>query len=231
MNKDQQHIQADSSMAVSTEDFYFRPISINKLRKPGNAFIKRTVDILLGGFLMLLALPFIPIIALIIVIDTRGPVFFVQKRSGVDKKTFYCIKFRSMVVNKDADRIQVQTGDKRITAVGYYLRKLYIDELPQLMNVLWGDMSLVGPRPHMLRHNVTYAGMIPHYHERHSVKPGITGLAQLRGYHGMIRNQRDLQNRIASDIEYIENWSLLGDIGIFFGTLKHICISLGCEKD
>lgn len=231
MKKDQQNIQADSSMAVSTEDYYFRPVTINKLRKPGYALIKRTVDILLGGMLLLVSLPFIPIIALIIVIDSPGPVFFVQKRSGVDKKTFYCIKFRSMVVNKDADRMQVQVGDKRITTIGYYLRKLYIDELPQLINVLWGEMSLVGPRPHMLRHNVTYAGMIPYYHERHSVKPGITGLAQLRGYHGMIRNQQDLQNRVSSDIEYIENWSLFGDIGIFFGTMKHVFISLGWEKD
>jgi putative colanic acid biosynthesis UDP-glucose lipid carrier transferase len=231
MTKGKQHIQLDSSVAVNVGELYFGPVSKNKLRKPFFAFIKRSVDLILGGILTLILLPFIPIIALIIIIDSRGPVFFVQKRTGVDKKTFYCIKFRSMVVNKEADRLQVQPGDSRITTSGYYLRKFYIDEIPQLINVLWGDMSLVGPRPHMLRHNVTYAQLIPHYHERHSIKPGITGLAQLRGYHGMIRTPEDLKNRVSSDIEYIENWTLPGDIGIFFGTLKHVIKSLGWEKD
>ena len=131
-----------------------------------------------------------------------------------------------MKVNGDADRLQVQPGDKRITKTGALLRKLYLDEVPQLLNVLWGDMSLVGPRPHMLRHNIVYARLIENYHDRHKVKPGISGLAQYRGYHGMIRSKQDLVNRISSDIEYIENWSLFGDLFIFFSTIVHVFKSL-----
>lgn len=194
-----------------------------KLEKAVNRYIKRSVDILLGGFLALLILPWlIPLVAIIIKVESKGPVFFIQKRTGLNRKTFYCCKFRTMYVNEDADRIQVQPGDKRITRSGYYLRKYYLDEMPQLLNVVWGNMSLVGPRPHMLRHNVMYARQIKNYHDRHKVKPGLSGLAQLRGYHGMIRNEQDLINRISSDIEYIRNWSLFRDLCIFFSTIFHV---------
>lgn len=198
-------------------------VTQTKLENRTNRIIKRTVDILLGGLLCLLILPWLlPIIAIIIKIDSKGPVFFIQKRTGLNKRTFYCIKFRTMYVNDDADRLQVQPGDKRITKSGHFLRKYYLDEIPQLMNVVYGNMSLVGPRPHMLRHNIVYARQIKNYHDRHKVKPGLSGLAQLRGYHGMIRNESDLVNRVSSDIEYIQNWSLFGDLYIFFSTILHV---------
>jgi putative colanic acid biosynthesis UDP-glucose lipid carrier transferase len=177
----------------------------------------------LGGILSLFILPWmIPVVAILIKLNSKGPVFFIQKRTGLNRKTFYCFKFRTMYINDDADRLQVQPGDKRITASGYFLRKYYLDEVPQLLNVVWGNMSLVGPRPHMLRHNITYARRIKNYHDRHKVKPGLTGLAQLRGYHGMIRTEQDLINRISSDIEYIQNWRLTRDLCIFFSTIKHV---------
>jgi len=194
---------------------------------PANRIIKRIVDVLLGSFLALILLPWlIPIVALLIKLDSRGPVFFLQERTGLNKKTFYCIKFRSMIVNKDANRLQVRPGDKRITRLGYFLRKFYIDELPQLINIIIGDMSLVGPRPHMLRHNVVYARIINNYHERHKVRPGLCGLAQLRGYHGMIQKKEDLVNRISSDLEYIEKWSLFRDFCIFFNTVFNVIKNL-----
>ena len=191
-----------------------------KLDKTFNRIIKRSVDLMLGGFLMIVSFPIIvPLIALLVKLESKGPVFFVQKRTGLNGQSFYCYKFRSMVVNKEADRLQVQPGDVRITRLGHILRKYYLDELPQLINVMIGNMSLVGPRPLMLRHTVLYSRLVKNYHDRHLVKPGMTGLAQMRGYHGTISNKQDLYNRCLSDIEYIQNWSLYGDLYIFFGTL------------
>lgn len=185
--------------------------------------IKRTIDLLLGGSLAIVLFPvFIPLAGLLIAIDSRGPVFFIQKRTGKNRRTFYCLKFRTMVLNKEANRRGVVENDTRITRSGKFLRKYFIDELPQLVNVLMGDMSLVGPRPHMLRHNVEFSNKIANYHVRHKVKPGLTGLAQMRGYHGLIRDDLDLANRVSSDIEYIMNWTLLSDFKMFFRTLNHI---------
>lgn len=185
--------------------------------------IKRMVDVILGVLLALLILPWmLPIVALLIVFTSKGPVFFSQKRTGLNKKSFVCFKFRTMVVNDQADRLEVQPNDKRITKVGHFLRKYHIDEAPQIFNVIIGNMSLVGPRPHMLRHTVFYSQVVKDYHERHRVKPGLTGLAQMRGFHGTIENRTDLYNRFYSDIEYIENWSVLGDISIFFLTVLKI---------
>jgi putative colanic acid biosynthesis UDP-glucose lipid carrier transferase len=127
-----------------------------------------------------------------------------------------------MVVNKEANRLEVQADDQRITRVGHFLRKYYIDEFPQLINVIRGEMSLVGPRPLMLRHTVLYSRIIKNYPERHKVKPGLTGLAQMRGYHGIIATKRDLYLRTASDIEYITNWNVRGDLYIFFATFLQI---------
>ena len=207
------------------------PVNEVKLNKPLNRLIKRTVDLIFGGFLLIFSLPTLfPLIAILIKIESKGPVFFKQKRTGLNGKSFYCYKFRSMVVNKDADRLQVQPGDKRITRFGHLLRNYYFDELPQLFNVLIGNMSLVGPRPLMLRHTVLYSRLVKNYHERHLVKPGMTGLAQMRGYHGTISNKQDLYNRCLSDIEYIQNWSLFGDLYIFFGTIVQTGIKLLWRK-
>lgn len=205
----------------------FHPRDNHKLDKLSNRVIKRTVDICLGSFLCLAILTWIiPVTALLILVDSRGPVFFLQKRTGRDKKSFVCIKFRSMVVNRDADRLEVQPGDTRITRLGRFLRKYHIDELPQLLNVVKGDMSLVGPRPHMLRHTVLYARLVENYNDRHRVKPGIAGLAQMRGFHGTIAGWEDLYNRCVSDFEYIEKWTLTGDLRIFFTTVGRILINL-----
>lgn len=210
----------------------YGPIKKTKLELPVNRVLKRVMDLLLGGFFALLILPWlIPLAAIAIKIDSPGPVFFIQKRTGRHKKSFYCIKFRTMVVNPDADRLQVQPGDKRITRTGSFMRRFYIDEIPQLINVLWGNMSLVGPRPHMLRHNIVYARIIKNYHDRHKVKPGLSGLAQFRGYHGMIKTKEDLVNRISSDIEYIETWNVWSDIYMFLATSKHILKSLGGKEE
>lgn len=216
------HNDSPFSISVKPEEAFIGIIPVDEIRldKPLNRIIKRSVDLLLGGVLLLVSFPLLlPIIALIIKLESKGPVFFVQKRTGLNEKSFYCYKFRSMVVNKDADRLQVQPGDKRITRFGHFLRNYYLDELPQLINVIIGNMSLVGPRPLMLRHTILYSRLVKNYHERHLVKPGMTGLAQMRGYHGTIANKQDLYNRCLSDIEYIQNWSLLGDLYIFFGTL------------
>ncbi len=205
----------------------YRPLENHRLDKLTNRLIKRTMDLTLGSFLVLVILSWmIPLMALLIKMDSRGPVFFIQKRTGLRKKSFYCLKFRSMHVNEEANRLEVQADDKRITALGSFIRKYHIDELPQLLNVVWGDMSLVGPRPHMLRHTILYANLVENYHDRHRVKPGIAGLAQMRGYHGTISSWKDLYERCSADFEYIEKWSLFGDLFIFFRTIFRIVLNL-----
>jgi putative colanic acid biosynthesis UDP-glucose lipid carrier transferase len=205
----------------------FQYIENYKLDKFYNRLIKRTMDVALGSLLALILLSWIiPIIAILIKLDSRGPVFFIQKRTGVRRRSFNCLKFRSMVVNDQANRLEVQVNDKRITPLGRFIRKYHIDELPQLLNVVMGDMSLVGPRPHMLRHTVLYSRLVENYHDRHRVKPGIAGLAQMRGFHGTIASREDLFNRCSSDFEYIEKWSLYGDLQIFLSTVLRIIINL-----
>lgn len=193
--------------------------SRRKIDTPINRFLKRALDIVLSLLFVIFIAPwFFPLVAVFVMIDSKGSPFFIQKRTGRGKKTFQCVKFRTMVKNEEANRLQVQIDDSRITKVGRFLRENHIDELPQVINVLIGDMSIVGPRPHMLRHNVEFARLSPKYHYRHTAKPGLTGLAQVRGYHGMIEDDVDYLNRLNSDIEYIQNWSLLGDIEIFLKT-------------
>jgi len=202
-------------LKLDSEDIYLK----NNINKPWSRFFKRVFDITLSVLFIVLIAPWLfPIVSIIIIIETKGSPFFVQKRTGKNRKTFYCIKFRTMRINDDAHRLQVQIDDKRITKVGKFLRESHIDELPQVINVLLGQMSIVGPRPHMLRHNVEYASMSPNYHLRHITKPGLTGLAQVRGFHGMIEDKTDYENRLNSDIEYIHNWSLMADIEIFIMT-------------
>ncbi|MCF8228935.1 MAG: sugar transferase [Bacteroidales bacterium] len=201
----------------------YKPVERNRLEKLHYRLLKRSFDLLSASLLSLLILPWlIPIMAVIIKLDSKGPVFFIQKRTGRDRKSFYCIKFRSMRVNDEANRKRVTDKDERITRVGEFMRKYFVDEIPQLVNVVRGDMSMVGPRPFMLWDNVRDSKLIENYHDRHKVKPGLTGLAQMRGYHGMVNDQKDLYNRITSDLEYIANWSWYGDIFIIFGTIVHI---------
>lgn len=192
------------------------------LEKPVNRIIKRCFDILVSLAACICLLPLIPVIGLIIFISSPGPIFFRQERTGLDGKTFKCIKFRSMHVNKDADRVQATEHDPRKFAFGNFMRKTNIDELPQFFNVLIGDMSIVGPRPHMLYHTEYYSKLIDKYMVRHFCKPGITGLAQISGYRGETKELSDMEGRVLMDIKYIETWSFSQDIYIIFKTFLDI---------
>lgn len=162
-----------------------------------------------------------PLVALIIKLESKGPVLFKQKRNGLFYKEFECLKFRSMYVNNQADTLQVVKNDKRITTFGRFLRKSSIDEMPQFFNVLMGSMSVCGPRPHMLSLTQVYEKQVHRYKLRHFIKPGITGLAQTHGYRGEIISQEDIVNRVKYDIFYIENWSLMLDLKIIYLTIKN----------
>ena len=184
-----------------------------------NLFIKRTFDIVFSSVVIVFILSWLtPIIAIIIKLESKGPVFFKQSRNGFNYEEFDCYKFRSMTPNKGAHLSQATKGDQRITKVGAFIRKTSIDELPQFFNVLFGDMSVAGPRPHMVSHTNLYAKRVDKFMVRHFVKPGITGLAQIKGFRGEIETDKDIINRVKYDIFYVENWSLLLDLKIEFQT-------------
>ena len=165
-----------------------------------------------------------PIVALLIKLTSRGPVFFIQKRTGYKGMDFDCFKFRTMYVNDEADTKQATSNDKRITLVGKFLRLTHLDETPQFFNVLLGDMSIVGPRPHMLYHTRYYAQTIPYYNLRHEAVPGMTGMAQIKGYIGEINMERELRKRIQWDIYYLKNRSIWLDITIVFTTFAQVIV-------
>lgn len=184
--------------------------------------IKRIFDILFSLVIILGILSWLtPLLAIIIRLDSKGPLFFVQKRNGLNNHEFNCFKFRSMKVNELADIEQVSKNDSRITRIGKFIRKTSIDELPQFFNVLLGDMSVVGPRPHMVSHTNMYAERIDKFMVRHFIKPGITGLAQTKGFRGEVETDKDIINRVKYDIFYIEKWSLLLDLKIIFKTIHN----------
>ena len=184
-----------------------------------NTILKRTFDIAFSLFIIIFLLSWItPIIGLIIKIESRGPVFFKQTRNGIKFREFTCYKFRSMIENNDADIQQATKNDKRVTKIGKILRRTSLDELPQFFNVLIGNMSVVGPRPHMIRENERYSKSVDKFMVRHFVKPGITGLAQVKGFRGEIETDEDIINRVKYDIYYLENWSLILDLNIVFLT-------------
>ena len=183
-----------------------------------NKFVKRAFDILLSLIVLIGILSWLtPLIALLIQLESRGPVFFKQRRNGLDYREFYCYKYRSMKPSNSAN--QATRGDARVTRVGRFIRRTSIDELPQFINVLKGDMSVVGPRPHMVKHNEEFASKVDKFMVRHFVKPGITGLAQVSGFRGEIETNKDIINRVKYDIFYVENWSLLLDIKIVVLTI------------
>jgi putative colanic acid biosynthesis UDP-glucose lipid carrier transferase len=186
-----------------------------------NRIIKRSFDMVVSSLVILFILSWLfPIIALLVRISSKGPVFFKQKRSGKNNSDFWCYKFRSMYVNHDADKLQAKRGDSRITPIGAFIRKTSIDEFPQFINVLYGDMSIVGPRPHMVKHTEEYAQVIEKYMVRHFVKPGITGLAQAKGFRGETSDSQMMKNRVRLDLIYIENWTLWFDVKIILLTIK-----------
>lgn len=190
------------------------------LDKEVNKRVKRFFDVVFSMIIIITILSWLtPLIALLIKLESRGPVFFKQKRNGLNYEEFYCFKFRSMHLNPIADLEQVQKNDPRITKTGKFIRKTSIDELPQFFNVLLGDISVVGPRPHMVSHTEMYAKSVDKFMVRHFIKPGITGLAQTNGFRGEVETEKDIINRVKYDIFYLENWSLLLDIKIIFATV------------
>lgn len=188
-----------------------------------NRLAKKVFDVVFSSAVILLIFPWLfPIIMLIIKIESPGPIFFKQERSGRDNRSFMCFKFRSMHVNGLAHKKQAEKGDSRITKFGAFIRKTSIDELPQFFNVLLGDMSVVGPRPHMVHLAKEYSDLISNYLVRQYAKPGITGWAQVNGFRGETKELIDMENRVEYDIWYIENWSLALDIKIVIKTIINI---------
>ena len=204
---------------------YYDYIPIISLRtipldKEVNKRLKRFFDFVFSLIIIVGIMSWLtPLIALLIKLESKGPVFFKQKRNGLNYEEFSCYKFRSMQLNPIADIEQVQKNDPRITKVGKFIRKTSIDELPQFFNVLLGEMSVVGPRPHMVSHTEMYAKSIDKFMVRHFIKPGITGLAQTNGFRGEVETETDIINRVKYDIFYLENWSLLLDIKVVLATV------------
>jgi putative colanic acid biosynthesis UDP-glucose lipid carrier transferase len=189
----------------------------------GNRIRRRMFDILFSLLVIIFVLSWlVPIIGLLIIIDSKGPIFFKQSRSGKNNKSFACVKFRTMVVNEKSDHVQASRNDNRITRLGAFLRRSSLDEFPQFFNVLRGDMSVVGPRPHMLKHTSDYSNLLESYMVRQFVKPGITGWAQVNGFRGETRNLYQMEKRIEHDIWYLENWSLWLDVRIVFMTIYNV---------
>lgn len=206
---------------------YYSYLPIISLRKipidsAVNQLFKRVFDIVLSSIVIILILSWLtPLMAILIKLESKGAVFFKQKRNGLNYEEFYCYKFRSMIPNPEADLHQVKKNDKRVTKVGKFMRKTSLDELPQFYNVFKGDMSVVGPRPHMVSHTHMYAENVDKFMVRHFVKPGITGLAQVSGYRGEIETDHDIINRVKYDIFYLENWSILLDLKIVLQTVTN----------
>ncbi|MDP4209507.1 MAG: undecaprenyl-phosphate glucose phosphotransferase [Bacteroidota bacterium] len=185
--------------------------------------IKRAFDVVFALLVIVLLLSWLlPILAILIKLDSKGPVFFIQERNGENNDIFRCIKLRTMKVNAQANSLQAQKNDSRITRLGRFLRKSNLDEVPQFINVLKGEMSVVGPRPHMLKHTEEYSRLIDRYLLRHSIKPGITGWAQIKGFRGETKTSRAMRLRVLHDVWYMENWSFLLDLQIIIYTVLNM---------
>jgi putative colanic acid biosysnthesis UDP-glucose lipid carrier transferase len=195
----------------------FREIPLDDLL---NQFTKRAFDIVFSLFVIVFVLTWmVPLIGLIIKLNSKGPVFFRQLRAGKNGKVFWCYKFRSMYVHDECEFKQATRGDQRITKVGEILRKTNLDEFPQFVNVLLGQMSVVGPRPHPFSLNESYKDVVNRYMDRHLVKPGVTGLAQVKGYRGETATPQHMRNRVRVDMFYIENWTFRLDLKIITMTI------------
>ncbi len=200
-------------------------LNVKKLpfQQATNHLIKRTFDIVFSFFVLVLILSWLtPLLWVLIKIESRGPALFRQKREGLNGHQFNCFKFRSMRINANSIQKHTSKKDHRVTKLGSFLRKTSLDELPQFYNVLKGDMSVVGPRPHLQSLSAEYQKDVDNYIQRHAVKPGITGLAQVSGYRGEIKRKYEIQNRIRLDIFYIENWSFFLDIKIILQTIFNV---------
>ena len=229
---------ADNNLRVlkflpDTKDIYAKQLKIEyygylpilslrtiPIEEPFNQFVKRTFDIIFSLFVIIFILSWLtPLLAIVIKLESSGPIFFKQVRNGINFKKFICYKYRSMKATDILDEEHTRKNDERVTKIGLFLRRTSIDELPQFFNVLKGEMSVVGPRPHMTYQTEMFAEKIDKFMVRHFVKPGITGLAQISGYRGEIETDTDIINRVKYDIFYLENWSLFLDLKIVFQTV------------
>ncbi len=207
---------------------YIRELPVLSLRSEplddvGNRVKKRVLDVAVSLLVLVFILSWlVPLLGLLIYLESKGPIFFSQLRSGRNNKTFKCFKFRSMRVNKESDTKQATKNDNRITRIGSFIRKTSLDEFPQFINVLRGEMSLVGPRPHMVKHTSDYSKIVDQYMIRQFLKPGITGWAQINGYRGEIKDNIQIINRVNDDLWYLENWNIWLDIRIMFLTLYKV---------
>ena len=187
---------------------------------------KRLCDIFAASLLLVFFAPVLLLMALLIKLESPGPALFRQTRGGLNGRPFTIYKLRSMRCEEDGPNVvQAQRGDDRVTRVGRLIRAASIDELPQLLNVLKGDMSLVGPRPHAQAHDDYYGDLIPSYHQRYMARPGLTGLAQIRGLRGATGEVEEMSQRVKADIDYIDNWTLLTDIRIMLLTVPHLLLA------
>ncbi len=222
---DLQPIVGDMGSVQLTEYSHMKLVSLHKhpLVSPAHRFLKRVLDISISLPVVVLVLPFLCAgVWLVHRLFSPGPLFFKQSRSGADGQMFKIFKFRTMTVNHGKESVQARANDSRIFTGGGLMRKLSIDEMPQFLNVLLGDMSVVGPRPHMAEHDVLFAMECSQYAMRHTVKPGVTGLAQVRGHRGPVDDASEIKHRVTSDIEYCQNWSFYLDLEIIARTFLHV---------
>ncbi|EPR74624.1 glycosyltransferase [Winogradskyella psychrotolerans RS-3] len=206
---------------------YIPVLSIQEvaLNNEVNKFFKRAFDIVFSILIIVFVLPWLSIILFILIkLESKGPLYYKHKRTGINYKAFYCYKYRSLTTTQESKGTYVSQNDKRVTAIGKFIRRTSVDELPQFINVLKGEMSVVGPRPHMLTYTDDYSKKINKYSFifRHNVKPGVTGLAQIKGYRGEVKHDKDIINRVKYDNFYIENWSLLLDLKIIGQTIINV---------
>lgn len=215
------------SKSQKAEVYYdsFKVLSVKKLpfQILENKIIKRIFDVCFSFLVIVFLMSWLtPFLWVLVKMESKGALFFKQKREGLNGECFVCYKFRSMKKNEEANQVHAVKNDHRVTRIGAFMRKTSIDELPQFFNVFMGDMSVVGPRPHMNAHSIKFEQEINNYIKRYAVKPGITGLAQVSGYRGEIKQKSDIENRVRLDVFYIENWSFLFDLKIIFNTVFNV---------
>ncbi len=217
-------LQLEKNLSFSRYgDFFVINVNEIPLDNALNSVAKRAFDLIFASLVIVFILSWlIPLVGLLIKLESKGPVFFIQKRNGINNRVFDCLKFRSMTPNDYSDVKQATKNDPRVTRIGSFLRTSSLDEMPQFINVLFGDMSIVGPRPHTIPMNQTFKTQIERYNSRHKIRPGITGLAQVRGYRGEIENPHQIRSRVRLDSFYINNWTFLMDMGIMIKTIHEL---------
>ncbi|MES2834798.1 MAG: exopolysaccharide biosynthesis polyprenyl glycosylphosphotransferase [Pseudomonadota bacterium] len=219
----------DGRPAHDAEDLSAAAMVMSEQRQPypGHGWLhraaKRTLDVVIAATALIVLVPAFFAIAVLVRLDSPGPILFRQRRTGLNGRVFRILKFRTMSVVEDGDAVShARRNDPRVTRLGDFLRKSSLDEMPQLINVILGHMSLVGPRPHALAHDAQYSALLPHYAQRFAVRPGLTGLAQVKGFRGEIRQLDCMAQRVEADVEYVKTWSIRHDIVILFQTIPLI---------